>query len=101
MSHLKIVPPARPKRGSPNHQPCMRVTLWFTPAQHLLLMQRASLVAAGKVSMQKYMNKKLDLEHADEIVGRRQVNTAIRHMHTPPAQYAHAHARRPRRVRAA
>lgn len=81
MPFLKSVPAAPSWLPKPRSGNKYKITLWLDPGTYFLLMQKSAELAAGEISIHKWMKKALHIDGAadkvQEIDGRKAVSTTL------------------------
>ncbi len=109
MAYLKSVPEQPSWLPKPRSGNKFKITLWLDPGTYFLLMQKSAELAAGEISIHKWLKKALHLEDAakkvQEVDGRTAVPTTLAiahriHQRERELQPAARRRRQPRKVAA-
>lgn len=114
MAYLKSVPEKPSWLPKPRSGNKFKITLWLDPGTYFLLMQKSAELAAGEVSIHKWIKKALHIDGADkkvaEVDGRTAISTTLAISHRihqldrvkdqPREQIAARRRRQPRKVAA-
>ena len=81
MAYLKSVPEKPSWLPKPRSGLKFKITLWLDPGTYFLLMQKSAELAAGEISIHKFLKKALHIDDADkkvqEVDGRTAVSTTL------------------------
>ncbi len=111
MAYLKSVPAAPSWLPQPKSGNKYKITLWLDPGTYFLLMQKSAELAAGEISIHKFLKKALHIDDAakkvQDVDGRTAISTTLAISHrthqfdrSRDQQLAARRRRQPRKVAA-